>query len=75
MAVDIAEGRETVQTFAQNQGLTFPILLDEGGDAARIYEVQGIPTSFFIDRQGIIRVRYTGPLDESLIEEYIDQIQ
>jgi peroxiredoxin len=75
LAVDIAEGRETVQTFAQNQGLTFPILLDGDGDTARIYEVQGIPTSLFIDRQGIIRVRHTGPLDESLINEYIDRTQ
>ena len=65
----------TVQAFARDQGLTFPILLDEGGEAARIYEIQGVPTSLFIDRQGIIRVRYTGPMDESLIKEYLGQIQ
>ena len=64
-----------MQAFAQGQGLTFPILLDESSEVARQFEVQGIPTSFFIDRQGIIRARYTGALEEPLIEEYINQIQ
>jgi peroxiredoxin len=73
--VDVGEDQETVQAFAQNQGLTFPILLDENGSIARKYDVQGIPTSFFIDRQGVIQARYTGALDESLINKYLGQTQ
>jgi peroxiredoxin len=73
--VDVGEDQETVQAFAQNQGLTFPILLDENGNVARKYGVQGIPTSFFIDRQGMIQARYTGALNESLINEYLGQTQ
>jgi len=63
-----------VQAFAQEQGLTFPILLDENGDVAQRYRVPGIPTSFFINREGVIQVQHTGPLDESLIGKYLDQI-
>ena len=73
--MDVGEDQETVQAFAQNQGLTFPILLDENGSVARKYDVQGIPTSFFIDRQGVIQARYTGALSESLINEYLGQTQ
>jgi peroxiredoxin len=72
--VDIGEGREIVQAFAQEQGLTFPILLDENGAVAQGYRVRGVPTSFFINREGVIQAQYTGPLDESLIREYLDQI-
>jgi peroxiredoxin len=72
--VDIGEGRGTVQAFAQEQGLTFPILLDENAAVAQGYRVRGIPTSFFINREGVIQVQYTGPLDESLIGEYLNQI-
>jgi peroxiredoxin len=72
--VDIGEGREIVQAFAQEQGLTFPILLDEDGAVAQGYRVRGVPTSLFINREGVIQARYTGPLDESLIREYLDQI-
>ncbi len=72
--MDIGEGREIVQAFAQEQGLTFPILLDEDGAVAQGYRVRGVPTSLFINREGVIQARYTGPLDESLIREYLDQI-
>ncbi len=72
--MDIGEDRETVQAFAQEHGLTFPILLDVNGAVAQKYRVRGVPTSFFINRQGVIEVQYTGPLDESLIEKYLGQI-
>lgn len=72
--MDIGEGREIVQAFTQEQGLTFPILLDENGGVAQRYGVRGVPTSFFINREGVIEAQYTGPLDESLIEKYLDQI-
>jgi len=72
--VDISERWETVQAFAQEQGLTFPILLDENGDVAQRYRVSGIPTSFFINREGVIQVQHTGPLDDALVGKYLDQI-
>ena len=74
LSVDIGEGQEIVRAFAQEQGLTFPILLDKTGAVAQGYRVQGVPTSLFINREGVIQARYTGPLDESLIREYLDQI-
>ncbi len=74
MSVDIGEGREVVQAFAQEQGLTFPILLDENGAVAQRYRVRGVPTSLFINREGVIQAQYIGPLDESLIREHLDQI-
>ena len=72
--MDIGEKQATVQAYAQERGLTFPILLDEKGAAATRYLVPGVPTSFFISREGMVEARYTGPLYESLIKEYLDQI-
>jgi len=74
LSVDIGERWETVQAFAQEQGLTFPILLDENGDVAQRYRVSGIPISFFINREGVIQVQHTGPLDDALVGKYLDQI-
>jgi len=72
--VDIGEGRGIVQAFAQKQGLTFPILLDENANVARTYRVRGIPASLFISRDGVIQVQHAGPLKESLIEKYLDHV-
>ena len=56
----------------RENGLTFATLLDERSDTARIYQVRGIPTTFFIDREGVIRIRHSGPLDEARIREYAE---
>jgi len=72
--VDVGEKRGTVQAFTQERGLTFPTLLDESGVVSKGYRVLGIPTSFFISREGVIQAQHTGPLNESLIEKYLDRI-
>ena len=63
-----------MQAFTQEQGLTFPTLLDESGVVSKRYRVLGIPTSFFINREGVIKAQHTGPLSESLIEKFLGQI-
>ena len=50
------------------------LLLDENGAVAQEYRVSGIPTSFFTNHEGVIQVQHTGPLDESLVGKYLDQI-
>ena len=72
LAVDIGETRDKVRAFAKDRGLTFTILLDEETTAARTYQVRGIPSSFFIDRDGVIQARHTGALDEALIDQYVE---
>jgi peroxiredoxin len=74
LSVDIGEERGLVQAFAQERALTFPILLDENGSVTRTYGVRAVPASFFIDRQGVIRIRHIGPLGESLIARYLEPI-
>lgn len=74
VSVTIGETRDKVRDFAKAQGLTFTILLDETSDMARAFQVRAIPTSFFIDEDGVIQGRHTGALDEALIDEYIDPL-
>ena len=46
--------REDVENFILEQGLTFPVLLDNTGGVSTRYQVHSMPTSFFIDPEGII---------------------
>lgn len=58
-----------VKDFAQDYDLSFPILLDLDGSVSRIYALRSLPTSFFIDGDGIIReVVIGGPLAKALLE-------
>ncbi|MFQ5433281.1 MAG: peroxiredoxin family protein [Anaerolineae bacterium] len=66
------DSESTAAKFARDFGLTFPILLDRDGSVSRRYQLQALPTTYFIDRQGVIRaVVPGGPMSETLIESKI----
>jgi peroxiredoxin len=62
LAVDIRETDVSVNGFKTMFGIMVPILLDRTGNVSRLYRVDKIPVSYFIDRAGKIRDVYAGPL-------------
>lgn len=71
----VQDSAESAVSFASELGLTFPILLDIQGVATRLYLVQGLPASFFIGRDGVIReVVPGGPMSEVLLRTRIESI-
>ena len=61
--------------FITEQGLTYPILLDNTGDMAHAYQLRSLPSSFFINRAGIINeVVIGGPMAEALLRTRIEEI-
>lgn len=63
------------EAFAQNLGLTFPVLLDRTGEISQLYLLRGLPSSYFIDREGIIcHVVVGGPMSETLIRTKIQEL-
>jgi len=61
--------------FIQEHDLTFPILLDETGEVAAAYQLRSLPSSYFIDAEGIVEeVVIGGPMSESLLRLRIERI-
>jgi len=54
---------ERVKSFVREVGVTFPVLLDPEGKAGRPYRIRALPTSFVIDRSGVLRSREIGYRD------------
>ena len=63
-----------VRQFVYELGLTFDILLDPGGKIQEIYKIQAYPTSYFLDRDGIIRAQHIGSLTEEQLGEYLAMV-
>jgi cytochrome c biogenesis protein CcmG/thiol:disulfide interchange protein DsbE len=64
-----------ITPFVDEYQLSFPILLEETGDVAEKYELRSLPSSFFIDRDGIIQeVVIGGPMSEALLRTRIEFI-
>ncbi len=64
LAINVEEGVELVRPFIQNNNFTFPVLLDEQGRVAQQYSTRSYPTTFIIDREGVIQHVQTGIISE-----------
>jgi len=74
LAVNVGEGATRVKDFAERFDMRFPVLLDSRQKVAVAYRVEGIPTSVFVDQQGIIRAIRVGPMTLSTMRGYIDEL-
>ncbi len=62
LAVDVAEPPAAVEEFKQQRALTMPIVADRTGEVKRHYGLPGMPGTFFIDSEGIVRAKMLGPV-------------
>lgn len=69
LAVNMDSG-SNVEKFAKEMKITYPILLDQKEKVSKMYKVISIPTTFFIDGDGIIRHKYLGPIPLAKMNEY-----
>lgn len=65
---------ELVGDFVDELGVTFIILLDEDGKTSETYRVLGLPTTIFIDRNGVVNEVFTGPINKAYIESKIPEL-
>ncbi|MEE8413457.1 MAG: TlpA disulfide reductase family protein [Dehalococcoidales bacterium] len=68
IGIDIQEPAETVRQFVQDQGYSWTFLLDTSGMVTADYEIVAIPTSFFLDKEGIIRAVNVNAMTKREIE-------
>jgi peroxiredoxin len=55
IAVNLGESSMVARDFMEENGYTFPVLLDRTGEVGDTYNTRSIPTTFFIDESGIIK--------------------
>lgn len=64
IAVNMQEGKAIAGPFVEDFGIEFPVVLDRSGQMHDRYRLLGLPTTYFIDREGVIRSVYRGPFIE-----------
>ena len=55
-----SEGKTEVNTYMQENHLTFPVMLDNSGELAETFGLKGVPASFILNRHGEIKFVETG---------------
>lgn len=62
--IAIAEdSKEAVMSFVKSSGLTLPVLIDQYGSALRAYQIKGLPTTYLVNRTGLIEEVIVGSKD------------
>lgn len=72
LAVNIGESKSTAANYMLENGLSFSVLLDTDKSTAQNYLVRGIPTSYFLDKDGIIINKVVGAVSYDKMFELLD---
>ncbi len=74
MGVNQGESPETAGAFLQALSLDFPVALDQRTGVSQQYLVNSLPTTFFIDRDGVIRSTFIGPMSDAVLAQNLRSI-
>ena len=64
----------SVEAFVEEHHIPFPVLLDEKNEVTDLYNVYGFPTSFLVDRNGVIREIIWGILPREQLEKKVKRL-
>lgn len=78
MMVNLTDGQsetlDSAKFFISSMGYTFPVYFDTTSEAAYVYGIQSIPTTFFIDSDGYLVAYYEGSMDGDTLLRGISMI-
>ena len=74
LGVNQQESIQQVTSYRQELGVDFPTVLDQRLGTSRAYAVNSLPTTFFIDREGIIRNMFIGPMTDAVMADNLRSI-
>ena len=66
VAVNVQESPSIIRPFVDDFGMKFPVVLDKRSSVSDSYRLSGLPMTYFIDREGVIRSVFQGPFLERL---------
>ncbi|OQM45090.1 thiol-disulfide oxidoreductase [Anoxybacillus sp. UARK-01] len=75
LAVNVGEPKLSVQKFVDRYQLTFPVVIDREDQVMNAYEIDPLPTTFLIDKDGKITKIITGTMTEEMIKQYMESIK
>jgi peroxiredoxin len=65
VGVNMQEGKGIVRPYAEDYGIEFPVAIDVDGEVGDAYRLLGLPVTYFIDSDGVVRSVFTGPFERA----------
>jgi len=74
IGVDTGDAQTDGQGFVQKYGFQFPIVFDPSGALAHDWGVDGIPTTFFVDKNGVVKAKVVGSSTRETFESKLTSV-
>ncbi len=74
LAVNLNESDVAIRSFQEKLGTTFPIVVDKDDQVSRLYDIVPLPTTYFVDRKGIVQAKWTGELRKEQLRSLLAKI-
>lgn len=74
LAVNMGDDADTARRFLQARGVDLPVALDTKLTVARAYRVTGLPVTYFLDADGIIRHVRFGEMSGAMVDGYASDL-
>ncbi|MDI6743740.1 MAG: TlpA disulfide reductase family protein [Thermodesulfovibrionales bacterium] len=71
LAVNVGQPKDVAEAFVKNLRISYPVLLDTYSIAAKQYGVVRLPTTFILDRKGVIREKILGEAERDSFEKMV----
>lgn len=69
VAIDQGEDAQVVSAYVKQFKVDFPVYLDRGQRAGTMLHLVGLPSSFFVDRNGVVRDAVDGEMTFQMMSE------
>lgn len=74
VGINQAESADTIEQFRRNTGVTYPLLVDEDWVVNNKYGVSNLPTTIFVDAQGVVREVFVGAMNQAVLEDKLTSL-
>jgi peroxiredoxin len=74
LMINAGDAKDDAIAFLDAYGFSFQALLDAGYKVNDQYRVRGLPTTFFIDGDGIIQIMHVGLMEEAQLADYLAEM-
>ena len=74
IGLNLQETPAAVQSFKEEFFIEYPLVLNQGGEITDIYRPIGLPTTWFIDQEGIVRFTFSGALTKESLQVILEDV-
>lgn len=71
IGINVQDEKTAALEYAEQTGITFPLVVDENAEVTAQFYVRGFPTSFFIDAEGVLQAMHVGVVSEAKLAGYL----